>query len=151
MLYYFPHLRYRRRHRAGITLNPVALHHYFQQSTFFIPLHKLHKKVSLHWVFLFFLRLLVKANMYEPTPTRAVLHLPGNPVCPNELMHGDEEDYQNYRYSVINRLKCLKWESTVTLFKTSISIYHLALKITTKFDQVPPRFDCSVYNHVVYF
>lgn len=43
------------------------------------------------------------------TPRLDYLSLLGNPVCPNELMHGDEEDYQNYRYSVINRLKCLKF------------------------------------------
>lgn len=43
------------------------------------------------------------------TPLLEYLSLLGNPVCPNELMHGDEEDYQLYRYSVINRLKGLKF------------------------------------------
>lgn len=43
------------------------------------------------------------------TPQLEYLSLLGNPACPNELMDGDEEDYQNYRYAVINRLKYLKF------------------------------------------
>jgi len=48
-------------------------------------------------------------TLSKHTPLLEFLSLLGNPACPNELMHGDEEDYQNYRYSVINRLKYLKF------------------------------------------
>lgn len=43
------------------------------------------------------------------TPQIEYLSLLGNALCPNELVSGDEEDYQNYRYCVINKLKYLKF------------------------------------------
>jgi len=52
------------------------------------------------------------------TPRLDYLSLLGNPVCPNELMHGDEEDYQNYRYIVINRLNCLKFLDSRPVLET---------------------------------
>lgn len=43
------------------------------------------------------------------SPHLEFLSLLGNSACPNELMCGDEEDYQNYRYIVIQALQSLRF------------------------------------------
>ena len=49
------------------------------------------------------------ACLVKSTPQLEYLSLLGNQLCPNELVAGDEEDYQGYRFSVINKLKYLKF------------------------------------------
>ncbi|KAG8434969.1 hypothetical protein GDO86_013072, partial [Hymenochirus boettgeri] len=45
------------------------------------------------------------------TPSLEYLSLLGNQVCPNELVNleNDEDDYQRYRYFVLNKLPNLKF------------------------------------------
>lgn len=48
-------------------------------------------------------------KLLKNTPVLEFLSLIGNPACPNELSNGDEDDYQSYRYVVINKLPYLRF------------------------------------------
>lgn len=63
-------------------------------------------------------------KLSKSAPQLEYLSLLGNPACPNELMQGDEEDYQNYRYIVINKLPYLKfvWSGVCRLNPTGNKI-----------------------------
>lgn len=48
-------------------------------------------------------------KVLRASPNIEFLSLLGNSACPNELTCGDEEDYQNYRYIVIQSLPSLRF------------------------------------------